>query len=117
MRDALLQLAHVGQGEVAVELGLPEEDDLQQLVGAGLEVREEPHFLERGERHRMRLVDEGDHLLAFGMHRDELFLQRAQHLRRAGPGHLEAEVGRDRAQHLVAREARHREVDHLDRGR
>ena len=117
MGDALLQLAHVGQAQVAVELGLPEEDDLQQLVGAGLEVREKAHFLERAERHRVRLVDEGNHLLAFRMHRDELLLQRAQHLRRVRPGHVDAEVGRDRAQHLVAREARHREVDHLDRGR
>ena len=47
MRDALLELAHVRERQVLLELGLAEKHDLQQLLRARLEVGEEADFLER----------------------------------------------------------------------
>ena len=113
--DALLQLAHVGQREVRVELGLAEEHDLQQLLLLGLEVGEQPDLLECRERHRVCLVDQRHHRAPRRMHLDQLFLERAHELRGIGARGVDAEVDRDRGEHLVAREAGHREVDRLDR--
>ena len=63
----------------------------------------------------MGFIDERDHLASGGVKLDELFLEAAHQLVRRRPGRLEPQVARDRSEHFVAREARHRQVDRFDR--
>ena len=82
VRDALLQLAHVGAGQDIVELGLAEQHELKQLVAVGLEVRQQADFLERFHRHGVGLVDQHHHLAAFAEGLDQVVLQGAHDRRR-----------------------------------
>ena len=54
--DALAQLADRFRGELAVQLGLAEQHDLQQLALLGFQVGQQAQRLQRLERHRLRLV-------------------------------------------------------------
>ena len=76
--DAVLELAHVAPGEHFVELGLAEEDQLEELVAAGLQIGKQPDLLQRGLGHGVRFVDQGDHAAAFGVAFDERVLDRAE---------------------------------------
>jgi hypothetical protein len=44
-RDALGDLPHVGAVEHVAQLRLTDQDDLQELLLGGLEVRQQPHLL------------------------------------------------------------------------
>ena len=57
-RHALFQLTQRRLVETVGQLGLPGEDDGQQLLGGGLDVREQPDFLEQLVRQALRLVDD-----------------------------------------------------------
>ena len=46
--DPLLELAQLGEVELHLQLRLPHEQDLQQLLGGALEVGEHAHLLEGG---------------------------------------------------------------------
>ena len=56
-RDALAQRRELGRGQHVAQLGLTRQHDLQQLLGVGLEVREQPHLLEQAAVEVLRLVD------------------------------------------------------------
>ncbi len=103
-----------GLGERLVELGLAEQHDLQQLVAVRLQVRQQPHLLERVLGHDVRLVDQDHHAAPGAVERDQVLLQLAQ--RHAAPlgRELELEVVADRVQDLVARERGRGEVDGRD---
>src|SRR5215813_7923164 len=58
--DALLELAQLGAIQLVQELWLSDEENLQQLLRIGLEVREEPDLLEGFETQVLGLV-EGQH--------------------------------------------------------
>ena len=74
LRDALPQLPHAGRVEVLVELRLPEEHDLQQLVAVRFEIRQEPDLLEGFVGHRVRFVDQHHHPAALAEEPDEMLL-------------------------------------------
>ena len=74
LRDALPQLPHSGRVEVLVELRLPEEHDLQQLVAVRFEIRQEPDLLEGFVGHRVRFVDQHHHPAALAEEPDEMLL-------------------------------------------
>ena len=59
-RDALVQLRQLGVREQRAQLRLSDQDDAQQLLGGGLEVREEPQLLQHLDRQRLRLVHHDD---------------------------------------------------------
>jgi hypothetical protein len=56
--DALPQLAQRGLRELAQELRLPRQHDLEQLLAVGLEVREQAHLLDQLGVEILRLVDD-----------------------------------------------------------
>ena len=59
-RDALRELAQIRLREQTGELGLPDQEDLEQLLFRGLEIGEQAHLLEHLVREPVRLVDD-DH--------------------------------------------------------
>ena len=49
-RDSLVQLDEPGMQQEGTELGLPDEDDAEELLGRRLEVREKTELLQRLDR-------------------------------------------------------------------
>ena len=116
MGDALLELADVRRAQVALQLGLAEEHDLQELLALGLQVGEEPDLLEGVQRHALGLLDEHHHLAVVGVLLQEPGVQGVHHLeppRARGQGQLHLEG--DGVQDVFRREARVGEVHDLDR--
>ena len=62
--DALRELLEVGPLEHRAQLGLADQDDLQELALVGLEVRQQAQLLEHLGRELLRLVDDQDVVLA-----------------------------------------------------
>ena len=56
--DALRQLAQIGAIQQLAQLRLADQDDLQQLLGRGLEIGQQPHLLEHLGGQVLRLVDD-----------------------------------------------------------
>ena len=56
--DALRELAQFRPREQITQLGLPDQDDLQQLGRRRLEIGEQPHLFERVRAQVLRLVDD-----------------------------------------------------------
>ena len=65
--NALSELAQLDAREHFAQLGLADQDDLQQLLRRRLQVREQPHLLQRFGREVLRLVDDHDDAPALGM--------------------------------------------------
>ena len=76
--NPFLELAHAHVAQSMIEFGLAEEDDLQKLVSLGLKVGEQANFFERFRRHRVRFVNQDDHLATGGVNLQQAFLQAAQ---------------------------------------
>ena len=66
-RDALCQLPQFRLVEQVAQLRLPDQDDLQQLRGRRLEVREQPHLFERLRAQVLRLVHDQHDATAAGV--------------------------------------------------
>ena len=67
-RDALAQLTHVLTVQLVAQLRLTNEDDLQQLLPIGLEVRQQPNLLQKVDAEALGLVDdENDIVVVFGL--------------------------------------------------
>jgi len=62
--DALAELAEAAFGEAGLELGLADEDDLQEFLGVGFEVGEEAELLHDFEGEVLGFVDDEDDVLA-----------------------------------------------------
>ena len=111
--DALAQLAQLVRVELVVELGLPEQQDLDQLRGRGLEVREQPDLLERLGREVLRLVDDQQHAAALALLLEQELVELVRELRARASLREQPELGADRAQQIVAREHRIEDEGHL----
>ena len=96
-----------GDSEHHVELGLPDQDDLDQLGGVGLEVREQPDLLERLAVEVLRLVDRS---AARGALRwrfvEQEVIELVQQLAARLALRLEPELGVDGLEQLERRELR-----------
>src|SRR5262249_56534292 len=79
-------------GEALPELGLAHEKDLEELVGRGLEIREEPDLLERAVVQVLRLVDDENRVLTGATALDQESVERHQPLGPRLPGGRDAEV-------------------------
>ena len=64
--DPLSELSERGMGELGVQLGLPDEHDLQELLGRGFEVGNESEVLEHVGAQVLRLVETPKHDPASG---------------------------------------------------
>src|SRR5205807_2502697 len=57
-RDALIEQPQIGRAQQRVQVELTDENDLQQLLLVGLEVRQNSNLLENRQRQTLRLVDD-----------------------------------------------------------
>ena len=90
------------RGELVAELGLAEQEDLDQRLAGDLEVGEHPQLFERRDRQVLRLVDDQQGALAGAIFLLEPVLDRVEQpslLDRAGG---DAEPLRGEAEHVVA---------------
>src|SRR5215831_6302851 len=85
--DPLPELAKLGQLELQLELRLTHEQDLQQLLGRRLEIREQPNLLEGLRSQVLGFVENQDRLLTFAVALDQEAVERRQSL-----GHRAAAV-------------------------
>ena len=112
--DALAQLAQLSRVELVVELGLPEEQDLDQLRGRGLEVREQPDLLQRLGREVLRLVHDQQHAAAIALLLEQELVELVEQLGARAALREQPELRADRAQQILRRE--HRIEDEGDFG-
>ena len=99
-RDALPQLAQALVLKRLCQLRLPHQDDLQQLVGFGLKVREQPHLLQGGGAKILGLVNHHHDGPAGLVLLEQIMVQGGQHLVPSGRSGAEPEFAQDPAQQL-----------------
>src|SRR5438445_2833553 len=89
--DPLLELPHLRQPKLGPELGLPDQQNLEELRGGRFEVREQPNLFERLQREVLRLVEDQDRSLAGPMALDQEVVEgdEALGLRLSGLGDAE----------------------------
>src|SRR5262249_49567018 len=100
--DALAELAQAAVVELVAELGLADEDDLEELPLVGLEVREEADLLEEVELQVLGLVDHQHDVVALGELLQEEAVEHLQVGDAVGLRRLQAELVEDRLEELVA---------------
>ncbi len=101
--DSLSQLPQPGSGEVAIQLGLARQDDLEELAVADLEVREETDLLEDLVSQVLGLIDDEERRGMTGMELDEQELvERMHHLRAREPGVGDRQLLKDHPMKVVA---------------
>jgi hypothetical protein len=105
-RDALVQLRERRIEQQSRELRLAYEHEAEQLLGAGLEVREETEALQHLERHRLRLVDDDDGDAPLLPLREQMVVQRVHRVDAAGTAARHAELARNALEEVVPRERR-----------
>ena len=77
--DAFFELADPILTQVVIKFGLAEQHDLQQLVGLGFQVGQQADFLQRGDRHALRFLDEQHHAFAFSVALQQIGLNGMHH--------------------------------------
>src|SRR5690606_3973978 len=112
--DALAQLAQTALVELAVELGLTQQQDLDQLLAARLEIREQAHLLERVLRERLRLVDDQEDAPAPLLLLEQEPVELAHQVAAAQTFGGQTELGADRLQQLDGAAARIEEEGDLE---
>ena len=115
-RDPLVQLDEPGMQQEGTELGLPDEDDAEELLGRRLEVREKTELLQRLDRERLRLVDDHDGAASCRPLGEEVVVQLVDQDLRARARCREAELAVDRLQELERGERRIEDVGGRDVG-
>ncbi len=114
-RDPLAQLAQPGPGEPRFELGLADQEHLEQLAALKLQVGEQPDLLEQLAVQVLRFVEQQDGAVAVRLEREQVALELGQDLRLAAPGRqAEAEPEADLLEQLGAGEGGVGDQRHLD---
>ena len=90
----------------ALELGLAEQEALEQRLLVVLQVGQHAQFLERRERHVLHFVDDQQNVLVLLMAFDQEGFERAQQRRLVEPLERKAEGRCDHAQRIVRLELR-----------
>src|SRR5437763_6805186 len=113
-RDPLAKLSERRVGELRLELGLPGEEDLEDLLACRLEVRQQAELLEDARIEVLRLVDQqGDVAAGAGVLDQELVqtVEAAELARRLG---RDAELDQDVLEDLVEADRRVHQEDRAD---
>ena len=112
MGNAIAQLADLVPCEIDVELRLPKQHDLQQLVLLGFQVGKQANLFEGGNGHALRFFHEDHHLPPLRMAPQQVLVKGVHHfkpgsLSRNGQLQLEADGVKD----FLGRYARISQVD------
>ena len=84
--DALRELPQLDAAQQLAQLGLADQDDLQQLLRFGFEVGQQAHLLEHFGREVLRFVDHQHDALAFGMRLEQVVAQQVDQILEAALG-------------------------------
>ena len=84
--DALAELFEVGLGDFVAELGLADEDNLEELVGGGFEVGEHAEFFEDFVGEVLGFINDHDDEAVFGELLDEELVDGEEHAGLVGVG-------------------------------
>src|SRR5262249_30081427 len=90
--DPLPELTKLGQPELQLELRLTHEQDLQQLLGRRLEVREQPDLLEGLRSQVLGFVENQHRLLTFAAALDQEAVESGQPLGSRAAGITDSEI-------------------------
>ncbi len=107
---ALAQLAESRIRQPRVQLGLPREHDLQDLLAPGLQVRQQPQLLENRRIEVLRLVDQQRHVAALAGVIEQELVQPVQAHELAAVGG-ETELAEDVGEDLVEGDRRVEQQD------
>ncbi len=97
------------RAEQRAQLRLPDQDDLQQLLGLGLEIGEQPDLLEHLGRQVLRLIDDQHHAPTLRVRAQQVAVEQVDQLLGVvlgAVGHAQAELLAQRAQELGGRQPR-----------
>jgi hypothetical protein len=117
---ALGQLLQLGPGQLVAQFGLADQHDLQQLAFLRFQVGQQAQQFQQLGRQRLRLVDDQHELLARGVARQQVVVQRiGPGLQAVGrrPGQRDAELLAHRLQQFHRRQFGVVDVGHLVAGR
>jgi hypothetical protein len=103
--DSLAQLTEPATGEFAIELGLAEQQDLDELLATRLEIREQSNLLEGVLGERLRLVDDQQDTPALSLPFDEKGIELGHQTAARESLREKPELGADRLEELEARTA------------
>ncbi len=117
-RDALGQLVQLLAGQALDQLGLSDQDDLQELLLLGLQIREQAELLERADAQVLGFVHDQDRTALVGVSRQQMAPEGVDERLPTGRGRLvlRAQLVADGGQQLLGREQRiedQRDVDAL----
>ncbi len=99
-RDPLAKLAQALLVELVAQLGLADQDDLEELALVRLEVREQAHLLEEIRLEVLRLVDQEHHVVPGRGLLQEITVQHLDVGGPVDPPRLETELDQDRPHQL-----------------
>ncbi len=106
---ALCQLAQLITRQQLPQLRLPDQDDLQQFLRVGLEVREQTHLLEDLGRQVLGFIDHDNHATSSGVGAQQVLVEDIDQILAAlgrGVGHSNADLLADGQQELQGGHAR-----------
>jgi hypothetical protein len=114
--DPLAKLLQAFAGELFAELGLAEQEDLEQRAAANLIVGEHAQLFERRFRQVLRLVDDQKRALAASRGLFEMLLNAFEKLRFFRAGRVETHALRGQAQHVRPFDLGGDDVDRVEPG-
>ena len=113
--NPLLQLAYLRGRDHLIQLRLPEQHDLQQLVVLCFEIAQQAHLFQGPERHALGLFHEHHHLPALAMTLQQIILQAVHDLEAGGIGRkFQLQFKGDGVQDVFRRQAGIGDIDDLD---
>ena len=101
-------------GQVHVELGLAEQHNLQELVGRGFQIGQQPQKFQVVERDALRFFDKHHDTPSGFVAGQQGAVELCQPCLPAAFGRVDAEVSQNRRQHVVGRQGRIAEVNTVD---
>src|SRR5262249_14747302 len=104
--DALIQLAELPALELLLQLGLADQDDLEQLSRGRLERGQDADLLERVHAHLLGLVEDDHHGLALGAGGEQMLAELSHQLALGSAAPLDPEVVEDHPDELGIRQMR-----------
>ena len=115
--EALAQGVQTGRGQTCTQNRLRHQEDLQQQVAVELHVRQQSHHFQCIVLEVVGLVDDQQQPAVGLDFAQQVFLQRAQQLRRVGVGrHVQPQGGKDLQQQRMAVGTRRGDGEDLDAG-
>ena len=114
--QALFELPQGRVIELGFEFGLAHQDNLQELLRRGLQIRQHAQMLERLERHVLHFIDQQRHIAALFVFLDQDLMQAIDGIGDGLGGHLQPEFLAERVEQIAKRQIGMEQIDGLELG-